>query len=181
MCRSEPQIPLASIRTIASVRDSSSGDGRSSTRTSPGAWNVTALIVFMMSRLPTGRPAGSLVVGEEAGARVPAELPGPDPLQQGWGGAIALLSTLVDEREQHGEDVVEPDLVRPAENPARVVEAVHHAGVNVVSVSNPLAEGERGLVYDLADDPPEHEAWRVGDPFGALAQRSEEALGGRHR
>src|SRR4051794_25433867 len=155
MCRSEPQIPLASIRTIASVRASSSGDGRSSTRTSPGAWNVTALIVFMMSRLPTGRPVGSLVVGEEAGARVPAELPGPDPLQQGWRRAVALLAALVDEREQHGENVVEPDCVRPAENPARVVEAVHHAGVNVLHAADALAERERGLVYDLADDPPE--------------------------
>src|SRR5919108_3219249 len=42
MCRSEPQIPLASTRTIASSGASNSGSATSSTRTSPGAWKVTA-------------------------------------------------------------------------------------------------------------------------------------------
>src|SRR5688572_11108644 len=42
MWRSDPQIPLASTRTIASSGASSSGSGFSSTRTSPGAWKVTA-------------------------------------------------------------------------------------------------------------------------------------------
>src|ERR687893_104986 len=42
MCRSDPHTPVASTRTIASSRSSSSGSGRSSSRTSPGAWNVTA-------------------------------------------------------------------------------------------------------------------------------------------
>src|SRR5918998_1141741 len=42
MCRSDPHTPVASTRTIASSRSSSSGSGRSSTCTSPGAWNVTA-------------------------------------------------------------------------------------------------------------------------------------------
>src|SRR3954470_18445511 len=42
MCRSDPQMPVASTRTTASSRASSSGSGRSSTRTSPGAWKVTA-------------------------------------------------------------------------------------------------------------------------------------------
>src|SRR4051812_34499274 len=44
MCRSDPQTPVASMRTIASSGASSSGSGFSSTRTSYGAWNVTALI-----------------------------------------------------------------------------------------------------------------------------------------
>src|SRR5918997_5932424 len=44
MCRSDPHTPVASTRTIASVAASSSGSGRSSTRTSPGAWKVTARI-----------------------------------------------------------------------------------------------------------------------------------------
>ena len=44
MCRSEPQIPLALIATIASSADFSSGSGRSSTRTSRTSWYVTALI-----------------------------------------------------------------------------------------------------------------------------------------
>src|SRR5215210_9049711 len=42
MWRSEPKTPVASTRTIASSRSISSGSGRSSTRTSPGAWKVTA-------------------------------------------------------------------------------------------------------------------------------------------
>src|SRR5919112_1766934 len=43
MCRSDPQTPVASILTTASSAASSSGSGLSSTRTSWGAWNVTAL------------------------------------------------------------------------------------------------------------------------------------------
>src|SRR4249919_2639590 len=42
MWRSEPQIPVASTRTTASSAAAGSGSGRSSTRTSPGAWKVTA-------------------------------------------------------------------------------------------------------------------------------------------
>src|SRR5215212_904206 len=42
MWRSEPHTPVASTRTIASSRSISSGSGRSSIATSPGAWNVTA-------------------------------------------------------------------------------------------------------------------------------------------
>src|SRR3954452_6787032 len=44
MCRSEPQTPVASMRTIASSGALSSGSGLSSTRTSYGAWKVTALM-----------------------------------------------------------------------------------------------------------------------------------------
>src|SRR5687767_10178428 len=44
MWRSEPQMPVASTRTIAELGPSSSGSGFSSTRTSPGAWKVTARI-----------------------------------------------------------------------------------------------------------------------------------------
>src|SRR5947208_782617 len=43
MWRSEPQIPVASTRTTASSEAVGWGSGRSSTRTSPGAWKVTAL------------------------------------------------------------------------------------------------------------------------------------------
>src|SRR5215212_1495445 len=42
MCRSDPHTPVASMPTIASSAASSSGSGLSSTRTSCGAWNVTA-------------------------------------------------------------------------------------------------------------------------------------------
>src|SRR3954453_10769159 len=44
MWRSEPQTPVASTRTTASSGASSSGSGRSSSLTSPGAWKVTACI-----------------------------------------------------------------------------------------------------------------------------------------
>src|SRR5689334_12539985 len=52
MCRSEPQTPVASMRTIASRRSSSSGSGRSSTATSPGAWKVTARMPAAAYRPP---------------------------------------------------------------------------------------------------------------------------------
>src|SRR2546423_4667065 len=43
MGRAEPQIPVASPRTTASSEAVGGGSGRSSTRTSPGAWKETAL------------------------------------------------------------------------------------------------------------------------------------------
>src|SRR5262245_41497893 len=51
MWRSEPQIPLASTLTIASSASISSGSGTSSTRTSPGAWKVTARIARAYERI----------------------------------------------------------------------------------------------------------------------------------
>src|SRR5688500_7919617 len=60
MCRSEPHTPVASTCTIASSGASSSGSGRSSTRTSPGAWNVTAFIVALSPSLAC-RPHEHLV------------------------------------------------------------------------------------------------------------------------
>ena len=94
MCRSEPQTPVASTRTTASSRSSSSGSGRSSTRTSPGAWKVTACI---------GAPARYRVAAREparstcptAGRLVPSELTrGPwDPGAQHAGPPSALLGT----------------------------------------------------------------------------------------
>src|SRR5271166_6769153 len=44
MCRSDPHTPLAAMRTIASAGSRISGSGTSCTRTSPGAWKVTARI-----------------------------------------------------------------------------------------------------------------------------------------
>ena len=81
--------------------------------------------------------------------------------------------------------MVEADLVGPRERAARVVEAVDHAGVDVLGAADALAERERGLVDELADDPAEHQARGVADPRGVLAERGEEALrgvgGGRRR
>src|SRR6266511_1834032 len=59
MWRSEPQIPLASTRTIASSGASSSGSGTSSTWISPGAWKVTARMGRAYERIAqreTGAP-----------------------------------------------------------------------------------------------------------------------------
>ncbi len=42
-------MPVAVTRTIASSGASSSGSGRSSTRTSPGAWKVTACTAGKLS------------------------------------------------------------------------------------------------------------------------------------
>src|SRR6187397_849734 len=54
MWRSEPHTPVASTCTIASSGAISSGSGRSSTRTSPGAWNVTAFIAAASPLLACG-------------------------------------------------------------------------------------------------------------------------------
>src|SRR2546423_96457 len=66
MCRSEPHMPVASTRTTASSAAISSGSGRSSIRTSPGAWKVTACMAA------GGGPKG---VAPQAGAPPP---PGPE-------------------------------------------------------------------------------------------------------
>src|SRR5919197_1854430 len=99
MCRSEPQTPVASTRTIASSRARSSGSGRSSNRTSPGAWKVTACI---------GRPGypalGCAAVTQDAfyvpeGDRlVPTELTrGPwDPEAQHAGPPAALMGRAIE-------------------------------------------------------------------------------------
>src|SRR5262249_5871275 len=55
MWRSEPQIPLAWTRTIASSEASRSGSATSSIRTSPGAWKVTALTPRAYERIDLGR------------------------------------------------------------------------------------------------------------------------------
>src|SRR5436190_22965460 len=66
MCRSEPQIPLASMRTIASAGWEIDGSPTSSTRTSPGAWNVTA----RMSDRPYRPARGACVKEPAAGDRL---------------------------------------------------------------------------------------------------------------
>ena len=66
--------------------------------------------------------------------------------------------------------MVEADSVGPAEDAVRVVEAADHADVDVLGASDALAEGESGLVDQLADDAPEHEAGGVSDPGHMLAE-----------
>src|SRR5436190_2984272 len=55
MWRSEPQIPVASTRTTASSSATGVGSGRSSTRTSPGAWKVTARTAASIESAPRPR------------------------------------------------------------------------------------------------------------------------------
>src|SRR5918997_1311724 len=101
MCRSDPHTPVASTRTIASSRSTSSGSGLSSTRTSPGAWKVTACI-----------PAARYRVGAVPGAfferdgdlLVPNELTrGPwDPGAQHAGPPSALVARAIERCEPRG-------------------------------------------------------------------------------
>src|SRR5919108_4856364 len=95
MCRSEPQTPVASTRTMASSGASSRGSGRSSTRTSPGAWKVTARI--SRHTLRCAPMAASFY--ELDGARLlPTELTrGPwDPDAQHAGPPAALLGRAIE-------------------------------------------------------------------------------------
>ena len=92
-------------------------------------------------------------------------------------GAVALLAALGPEPVDRGEHVVEADRLAPRHRPARVVEAERQAGVHVVGRAHALADRERRLVHELADDPAEHQARGVGHPLGVQAERVEEALG----
>src|SRR4051812_40636226 len=72
MCRSDPQMPVAWTRTIASSGAWSSGFGRSSTATRPGSWNVTA------SMRRQARRRRSFPLGRYLVRRQPAERDGAD-------------------------------------------------------------------------------------------------------
>ena len=76
MCRSEPQIPVASTRTIASSGEPISGSGFSVIRTSPGDSKVTARIPASLATAPrSARPPQSKTIS----ARVarPSAIPAP--------------------------------------------------------------------------------------------------------
>src|SRR5512143_2136854 len=134
MCRSEPQMPLASTRTSASSGALRAGSGTSATATSPGAWKVTACMASGGLRVVV-----VVVVGEEALAGRPPDAAGQHEPAQQRRGAVALLAVLVPQRVQDAQHVVEPDLVAPREWPARVVQAVDHAGVEVGRRADALA------------------------------------------
>ena len=131
-------MPLASIATIASSRAASSGSARSSMRTSPGAWNVTALIEhhhagsesYSKNPAPVWRP------------RRPTE---PERAER-RGRAVALLAPLLVQRVEHAQHVVEPDLVGPREGPARVVERRGSCRCRCRRPADAFAERERRLV-----------------------------------
>src|SRR4051794_15544012 len=90
MCRSEPQTPVASTRTTASSRSISSGSGRSSSWTSPGAWKVTACMG--PARYRVAAVPGAFYEPKDGGF-VPSELTrGPwDPNAQHAGPPSALI------------------------------------------------------------------------------------------
>src|ERR1700683_3301724 len=99
MWRSEPQMPLASIATLALSRATSAGAGFSLTRTWPGAWNVTALIWRPSCRVGA--------VFEESGARLAAQASAEPERAERRGRAVALLAPLLVQRVEHHQHVVE--------------------------------------------------------------------------
>src|SRR3954470_17679235 len=109
MCRSEPQMPEASTRTIASSGAFSSGSGRSSTESWPGFWNVTASI-----------RRGSLTCPRQLAAA------------KQRGRAVALLAVVLPELGNRGEHALEADLASPLERASRPVQPELGAGVDVV-------------------------------------------------
>src|ERR671922_146101 len=131
MWRSDPQTPVASTRTTASPRARSSGSGRSSSRTSPGAWKVTACMG------PGGYPpvgcaamAGAFYT-QDGALLVPSELTrGPwDPGAQHAGPPAAILGRAIERCEprdgmQVGRitfDILGPVPLAPLNVRARVV------------------------------------------------------------
>src|ERR1700722_2181146 len=86
MCRSEPQTPVASMRTIASSESISSGSGRSSTLTTPGAWNVTARIATK----PTGVDLTETCRRRQAALRPGPGAPPPSSASRGGAGLHAI-------------------------------------------------------------------------------------------
>src|SRR5665213_817258 len=79
---------------------------------------------------------------------------------QRWSRAVALLPILLPEAVQHGEYMVEPDLIGPRERAARIVEPEHHAGVDVLCAAHAFTKREGALVDHLAEDSLEHAAAR---------------------
>src|SRR5205807_1059975 len=85
-------------------------------------------------------------------------------------------AAFVSQRVEDGEDVVEADRVRPAEDSTGVVHPVDKSRVDIRGAADALAERERGLVGDLADDPAQHQPGRIADPRDVLSERGEESL-----
>src|ERR687895_756921 len=137
MWRSDPQMPEASTATTASSGAIGSGSGRSSTSTRPGSWKVTASTrVALRARRP------------------PAEE---------RRGTVAFLAPLRPQPVDRRQHVLEPDDLAPGDGAARMVQPQREAGVHVLGRADALADGERRLVHQLADDPPQHQARGVPD------------------
>src|SRR5919109_2229333 len=169
MWRSDPHTPVASTRTTASSRARSSGSGRSSSRTSPGAWKVTACMG------PGGYPpvgcaamAGAFYT-QDGALLVPTELTrGPwDPGAQHAGFLAVLLGRAVERCEprdgmQVGRitfDILGPVPLAPLEVRALVARPGRNVELLEASLSGPEGEVMRAT------------AWRLGP--GELHLRQE--------
>src|SRR5919108_2384810 len=159
MCRSEPQTPVASTRTTASSRARSRGSGRSSTRTSPGAWKVTACMG------PGGYPdvgwaamQGSFYQ-RDRDRFVPSELTrGPwDPQAQHAGPPAALLGRAVERCEPREDmqlgritlEILAPVPLAPLQANARVVRPGRSVELLEASLSGPDGEVMRATAWRL--------------------------------
>ena len=146
MCRSDPQTPVASILTIASSAASSSGSGLSSTRTSCGAWNVTAR---MWGRLFAMASKAVLITGCSTGiGRKTAE----HLAQKGWTVyATARRPESIADLEQKGcrtlaLDVTDEDSMQAA------VSAVEQAEGAVGVLVNNAGYSQSGAVEEVPMD-----------------------------
>ena len=115
---------------------------------------------------------------EEPCSGLAAEATPPREAAQDGRCSVALLASFERQRVEHRQHVVEADLVGPGEDAPRITEAMDHPGVDVLGARKPLAEGERRLVDDLANDPAEDEPRRVVDPQRVFAECLEEVLSG---
>src|SRR3954462_10234103 len=128
MCRSEPQTPVASTLTTASSRSISSGSGRSSSWTSPGAWKVTACMG--PARYRVAAVPGAFYEPKDGGF-VPSELTRVpwDPNAQHAGPPSALICRALELCEPREEmrvgriaiDILGPVPLAPLRVEARVV------------------------------------------------------------
>src|SRR5215207_1137566 len=170
MWRSEPHTPVASTRTIASSRSISSGCGRSSIATSPGAWNVTACMGEGRYSLAALTDAFYDLTRERAvraSTRSPGDLARPTELTRGpWdanaqhaGPPSALLARAIErceprERARIGRITVEI-LVRIPIQPLTVSARVARPGRSVemleASLEGPDGEVMRARGWRLAE------------------------------
>src|SRR6185503_172214 len=146
MCRSDPHTPVASTLTIASSAASSSGSGLSSTRTSWGAWNVTALT---WGRLFAMASKAVLITGCSTGiGRKTAEhLAG-----KGWTVyATARKPESISDLEQKGCKTLALDVTDEGSMQAAVAAVEHAEGAVGVLVNN-AGYSQSGAVEEVAMD-----------------------------
>src|SRR5215208_102337 len=157
MCRSEPQTPVASTRTTASSRSISSGSGRSSTCTSPGAWKVTACITGQA--IASARVTDAFYVIDGDTATPSALTRGPwDPNAQHAGPPSALLARAIELCEpREGArvarvtvEILAPVPIAPLTLSASVVRPGRSVELLEASLSGPGGDVVRARAWRLA-------------------------------